>query len=161
MFGFYCGQTGKKGALVRFVLLRQRSNFIILNSNLMKTIPFLALFAILILSSSYVSTVIATPAEQTVSNDFKHFRIHRQGNAVALSWAVAALDVSHFVIERSFDGGEFFDTLTEVGCSGGGVHKFSDAFQSGGVFTYRVVAIKSDGTQVYSPSETIRIVQRK
>lgn len=128
----------------------------------MKTIPFLALFAILILSSSYVSTVIATPqTEQAVSNEFKHFRIHRQGNAVSLSWAVAAHDVSHFAIERSFDGGEFFDTLTEMGCTGGSIHKYNDAFLSGGVFTYRVVAVKSDGTKVYSQNETIRIVQRK
>ena len=128
----------------------------------MKTIPFLALFAILILSSSYVSTVIATPqTEQAVNNEFKQFRIHRQGNAVSLSWAVATPDVSHFVIERSFDEGEFFETVTEMGCTGNAVHKYSDAFQSGGVFTYRVVAVKSDGTHVYSANETIRIVQRK
>lgn len=127
----------------------------------MKTIPFLALFAILILSSSYVSTVIATPqAEQTVS-DFKNFRIHRQGNAIALSWAVAAPDVTHFIIERSFDGGEFFDAINQVNCNGSNVHKYNDPFVSGGVMTYRIVAVKSDGTQVYSASETIRIVQRK
>ena len=128
----------------------------------MKTVPFLALFAILILSSSYVSTVITTPTtEQTVDNEFKQFRIHRQGNAVSLSWAVAAPDVSHFVIERSFDEGEFFETLTELGCTGSATHKYNDPFQSGGVFTYRVVAVKSDGTQVYSQNQTIRIVQRK
>lgn len=128
----------------------------------MKTIPFVALFAVLILSSSYVSTVIAHPvAEQTTSDHFKHFRIHRQGNAVSLSWAVAAPDVTHFIVERSFDEGEFFDPITQVGCSGTAVHKYNDAFMSGGVMTYRVVAFKSDGTQIHSAHETIRIVQRK
>jgi hypothetical protein len=152
----------KNEALVRYEFLKLVFNFIILNSYLMKTIPFLALFAILILSSSYVSTVIATPqTEHTVSNDFNHFRIHRQGASVALSWAVAAPDVTHFIVERSFDEGEFFEPINQMRCSGNNTHKFNDAFVSGGVITYRIVAVKSDGTHVYSANETIRIVQRK
>ena len=63
----------------------------------MKTIPFVALLALLTLTSSYVSAVIATPAT-TVANlndGFDHFRIHRQGAAIALSWAVGAPVVTH------------------------------------------------------------------
>lgn len=129
----------------------------------MKTIPFLALFAILTLTSSYVSTVIATPAESaaTVNNGFNHFRAHRQGNAIALSWASNAPGISHFIVERSFDGGEFFDAINMMACNGSGTHKYSDPFASGGVMTYRVVAVTSDGQHLYSDNATVRIVQRK
>lgn len=129
----------------------------------MKTVPFLALFATLILTSSYVSTVIASPAETavTLNDGFNHFRAHRQGNTIALSWASSTPGVTHFIVERSFDDGEFFDPIDQVTCSGAGTHKYNDAFASGGVMTYRVVAVTSDGTRLYSDNATVRIVQRK
>jgi hypothetical protein len=126
----------------------------------MKAIPFLALFAMLILSSSYVSTVIThSDIEQAASNRFKHFRIQQQGNAVALSWAVATPDVSHFIIERSLDGGEVFEPVSRVNYSDATVFKYNDAFKAGNILTYRMVAVKSDGTKLPSARETIRMVQ--
>ncbi len=127
----------------------------------MKTIPFLALFATLILTSSYVSTVIASPAETTVqvNNGFDHFRIHRQGNDVALSWAVSAPGVTSFIIERSYDG-EFFDAIAEVGAAGG-TNKWQDANVYGGTYFYRITAINADGSRLHSDVASVRIVRRK
>ena len=128
----------------------------------MKTIPFLALFAVLTLTSSYVSTVIATPTQKTASlvNCFEHFRIHRQGNAVAMSWAVSVPDVVEFKIERSYDG-EFFEPISIMGCSGSSVHKFNDETVSPGVISYRIVAVHSDGSMEHSAVKSLRIVQRR
>lgn len=128
----------------------------------MKTIPFLALFAVLTLTSSYVSTVIATPTQQTASlvNGFEHFRVHRQGNAVALSWAVGTPDVVAFTIERSYDG-EFFEPINQMSCSGSSVHKFNDEAVYPGVISYRIVALHSDGSVEHSAVKSLRIVQRR
>jgi hypothetical protein len=129
----------------------------------MKTIPFLALFAVLILSSSYVSAVINKPAPEAVevsSSSFNQFRIHRQADAAILTWSVANADVAQFIVERSYDG-EFFEALSEMNCTGTGVHKFKDDTVFPGVIYYRVKALKVDATEEYSPVETLRIVQRK
>ena len=127
----------------------------------MKTIPFLALFATLILTSSYVSTVIASPAETTVqvNNGFDHFRVHRQGNAIALSWAASAPGVNRFVIERSYDG-EFFDAVHEMEAVGG-THKWQDTDVYGGTYFYRITAIGADESLMHSSVESVRIVRRK
>ncbi len=127
----------------------------------MKTIPFVALFALLILTSSYVSTVIETPSTKEVSvNDFNHFRIHRQGNGVALSWAVSIPNVSHFIVERSWDG-SFFETIKEVASTGTGTHKYIDNIDFGGTFYYRVTAVAADENTVQSAVESVRVVKRK
>jgi len=127
----------------------------------MKTIPFLALFATLILTTSYVSAVI-TP-EKSVSiavNDFNHFRVHRQANDVALSWAVNAANVSSFTIERSWDG-EFFDEAATFPAQGSGTHKYLDSPGGGGTFFYRITAVMEDGSSVQSDVQSVRLVKRK
>jgi len=126
----------------------------------MKTVPFLALFATLILTSSYVSTVITAPAEKvaTVDNGFNHFRIHRQGNAVALSWAANA-GFTRFIIERSYDG-DYFDAIHEVEAANG-THKWQDADVYGGTYFYRITGVNADESTAQSSVESVRIVRRK
>jgi hypothetical protein len=128
----------------------------------MKKLPFLALFALLTLTSSYFSTVISATTTKTVAltSCFDHFRIHRQGNSVAMSWAAAAPDVVHFAVERSYDG-EFYETLNEMSCNGTTVHKFKDDSIYPGVIYYRIKAVKADGSTEFSSIESVRIVQRK
>ena len=71
----------------------------------MKTIPFLALFALLILTSSYVSSVIKTPQHQgVIKSEFNHFPIDRNEGNVALSLPVNAPDISPFYIGRTMSG---------------------------------------------------------
>jgi len=127
----------------------------------MKTVPFLALFAFLTLTSSYFSTVISAPVHKTftTAGTFSHFRVHRQGNAVALSWAVSSPDVTQFVVERSYDG-EFFEPVTEMNCTGNSVHQFKDANIYPGIIYYKIKAVKADATTEDSAVESVRIVQR-
>lgn len=126
----------------------------------MKTIPFFALFAILILSSSYVSSVIDTPAtKSTATGCFNQFRVHRQGNAASLSWSASGTDIMHFVIERSGDG-EYFETVNDINNDGSGSYKINDANPYPGISYYRITAVKADASTEYSPLVSVRIVQR-
>ncbi|HUQ96118.1 MAG TPA: hypothetical protein VM010_00530, partial [Chitinophagaceae bacterium] len=72
----------------------------------MKILPFIALFAVLIFTSSYVSSKIETPAAtaSAKSGSFKQFRVHRQGTDVAITWSVSSFNVVEFAVERSYDG---------------------------------------------------------
>lgn len=129
----------------------------------MKTIPFFALFAILILSSSYVSSVIDKPAEKTAATTttgcFTQFRVHRQGSAASLTWAAGGSDIMHFVIERSGDG-EYFDIVNDMNNDGSGTYKFNDANPYPGVSYYRITAVKADASTECSSIVSVRIVQR-
>jgi hypothetical protein len=128
----------------------------------MKKLPFLALFAVLTLTSSYFSTVIsATTPTQTVAlnSSFDYFRIHRQANSVALSWATSTTDATQFVVERSFDG-EFYEAINQMAFNGAGAYKFKDDSVYPGVIYYRITAVKADGSSEQSTIESIRIVQR-
>ncbi len=128
----------------------------------MKKLPFLALFAVLTLTSSYFSTVISATTTQTVAvtSCFDHFRIHRQAQSVALSWAATSTDVVQFVVERSYDG-EFYEAIAEMASSGARAYKFKDDTVYPGVIYYRIKAVKEDGSSEDSSVESIRIVKRK
>ena len=126
----------------------------------MKILPFIALFAVLIFTSSYVSSKINASAETTVKqNGFKQFMVHRQGTGVSLSWSVATSNVVEFRIERSYDG-EFFDAIGSVGCNGSATHRFRDENVFPGTIYYRIAAVKLDQTMERSVTETVRIVKR-
>lgn len=101
----------------------------------------------------------ATPA---TALGFGYFRVHRQHNDVALTWAVAdPASVTHFTVERSFDGDWFFE-LDEVGCSSTSPSfKYRDTGAFPGYLHYRIVAHYADGSKENSPVEMIRIVSRK
>lgn len=99
-------------------------------------------------------TVEQSPANQC----FKFFRVHRQGPGVSLSWAAANSNVVSFTIERSYDA-DFYESITGMGCSGTGTHKYNDNNIFPGTIYYRIAALKTDGTTEYSTVETVRIVR--
>lgn len=66
----------------------------------MKILPFLALFSVLVFTSSYVSSKIEASAETTLKNSsFKQFIVHPQGTEVALFWPVSQPGVKEFAVE--------------------------------------------------------------
>lgn len=129
----------------------------------MKTIPFLAFFVLLTLTSAHFSTVVAAStatAKTAQTGTFNYFRSHRQANGIALTWAVSSPEVVQFKVERSYDG-DFFDVINEMACTGSGMHKFSDMEVFPGTIFYRITAVKADGSTETSSVESVRIVQRK
>jgi hypothetical protein len=112
----------------------------------------------LVSKQSFVVAKAATAAPQ----GFGYFRLHRMANDVALNWAVEdPTSVSHFSIERSFDGSWFFE-IDAVGCSSENPsYKYRDTGAFPGYLYYRVVAHLNDGTTVNSPVEMIRIISRR
>lgn len=103
-------------------------------------------------------------AKPAAVQGFGYFRIHRQANDVALSWAVAnPLSVVSFSVERAYDAGFLYsETLDEVTCnSGNPSYKYRDSNTFPGYLYYRIAAHHADGSTEYSPVEMIRIVSRK
>jgi len=125
----------------------------------MKTIMTIAFLSFITLTTSAVATQLPTSTPTVSVSSFKSFRIHRQGNGVALSWEPTA-HVQHFVIERSYDG-EFFETVNTVGCNGTSIHRYNDENVFPGYIHYRITAVNADGSSEASPVQMIRIVQRK
>ncbi len=126
----------------------------------MKTLPFIALFSVLIITSSYVSSTIGTPAEAgTKVAAFKQFNVHRQGSDVSLNWSIASFSVTEFRIERSYDG-EFFDVIGTMPCNGTAIHRYRDASVFPGTIWYRITALKADQTVESTATESVRLVKR-
>ena len=126
----------------------------------MKTLPFIALFAVLIFSSSYVSSKIGNGAESTApAGTFKQFIVHRQGADVSLNWSVSAFTVVEFKVERSYDG-EFYETIGSMPCNGTTTHRFKDISVFPGTIYYRVSAVKADQSLEGSATESVRITKR-
>lgn len=121
------------------------------------TIAFLSFIT---LTTSAVATQLPTSTPSVSVTSFKSFRIHRQGSGVALSWEPTSANVQQFVIERSYDG-EFFETVTALGCNGTTIHRFIDENVFPGYIHYRITAVNADGSSEASPVQMIRIVQRK
>jgi hypothetical protein len=126
----------------------------------MKTLPFIALFSVLIITSSYVSSTIAAPAEAgTKAATFKQFNVHRQGSDVSLNWSIASFSVTEFRIERSYDG-EFFDVIGTMPCSGTAIHRYRDVSVFPGTIWYRITALKADQTEESAATESVRLMKR-
>jgi hypothetical protein len=98
-----------------------------------------------------------TTTNQTTSFDF--FRVHRQGSDAALSWCAATTGVDHFLVEKSYDGGEFFEPITTAPALGG-TNRYRDAAAFGGNIIYRVSAIGATGEVLFSAQADVRIVRR-
>jgi hypothetical protein len=127
----------------------------------MKTTLSVVFFVLLTLTSAHFSTVVASTAtaQNSQTGGFNFFRAHRQASGIALSWSTASPDVVAFKVERSYDG-DFFDTINDMPCNGGGMHKFSDMEIFPGTIHYRITAVKADGTTEVSSIEMVRIVKR-
>ena len=127
----------------------------------MKTlISYVAVFVFVLASSFTIDVQQHLNQKQTTNNCFSYFRAHRQGKSgVGMAWAVASNDIVQFVIERSFDGGEFYDPIGSVNFNGAASYKFVDRETYPGYIQYRVTAVKADGTTECSPVEQMRIVQ--
>jgi hypothetical protein len=115
--------------------------------------------AALIVASSFTVNKQKELNQQSVTNCFARFNVHRAGKAnIQLTWTVSSPDISTFVVQRSYDG-EFFDDIDNVPFNGSSSYKSKDNGVFPGVIYYRVTAVKSDGTTECSPVETARIVQ--
>src|SRR6476619_3158531 len=122
----------------------------------MKTLPFIALFAVLILSSSYVSSKLVTGTQKAAQQTtFKQLNVHRQGTDVSLSWSVTSFSVVEFRVERSYDG-EFFEPIGSMPCNGTTTHHFKDANVFPGTTYYRIAAVKADQSVETSAIEAVR-----
>jgi hypothetical protein len=124
----------------------------------MKTlISYVAFLALIITSSFTIDT--QQQMNEEASRSFSHFRLQKQAQGVELNWAVSNLDVSQFLIERSYDDNKY----EEAGIMPGNIastYKYFDKKVPSGILYYRIVAIKTDGTTECSPVETVRIVKK-
>jgi hypothetical protein len=116
------------------------------------------------------SSVVASPSYNNTSNTnvavstvtaadiFGKVFAHRQQNGVSLNWTVInSQDVVSFVIERSWDG-VYFDAIDEVAVTEG-INRYRDNDIYPGYLYYRIIAVMSDGTEVCSSIEMVRIVK--
>jgi hypothetical protein len=122
----------------------------------MKTLPFFALFFIMIIGSSYVSTTIDAAAKNNApAGSFKQFRVLRKGGDVSLSWSVSPSKVIEFAVERSYDG-KRFETIGALGCNGTTTYQYHDIDVTAGTVYYRVAAVHADESVESSAVEAAR-----
>ena len=96
---------------------------------------------------------------QVTRETFNYFRAHRQGSGVTLNWGMSSMaDVDYFRIERS-DNGEFFNYFLELPNNGSNRQSWRDGSVFPGYNHYRVVYVMNDGTEIYTETKTVRIVQ--
>jgi hypothetical protein len=129
----------------------------------MKTLISYVAVTIFVLASSFTIDVQQNLNHKTTYNCFNYLRGHRQGKSgVNLSWAVNDPSIDHFTIEQFFEGDDYaYPVGSEVKFNGSSTYKvvLTDVFP--GNITYRVTAVRADGTSECSPLEQVRIVQRK
>lgn len=106
--------------------------------------------------ATHASAYLAVP--QKITGGFDYFRVHRQGSGIAMTWACSTANVVQYTIERSEDG-EFFNPIGGMVYNGTGTYKYKDVSVYPGVISYRIAALKSDGSTEYSPVETVRLVR--
>jgi hypothetical protein len=127
----------------------------------MKTlISYVAIMLLVVTSSFTIDAQQNLNEKSNTYNCFSYFRTHRQGKGAGMTWAVSSSEIVQFVVERSYDG-EFFEPAGSVDFNGASSYKFIDETVYPGYITYRVTAVHADGTTECSPTDQIRIVQRK
>jgi hypothetical protein len=128
----------------------------------MKTITFSTLLLVIVIATSsfVISNQHITKEASAQGKPGNTLRIHRQGKGIALAWGASGR-ASEFMIQRSGDGGEFFDDVAIVPCTGASNYKYIDYEFFPGDIAYRVITILSDGSQEVSAVASIRYVQRK
>ena len=129
----------------------------------MKTLISYVAFAALVLMSSFTIDTQQKLNQQTTESAptscFNYFRIHRQAQGVAMTWATSATDIVQFVVEKSYDD-YYYESAGAVTSSNHGSFKFVDNAVFPGYVYYRIMAIKADGSVECSPVESVRIVKR-
>ncbi len=130
----------------------------------MKTLISYVALTVFVLASSFTIDVqenLNQQSTQTTEGCFSYFRAHRQGRAgVGMMWGVSSKDIVQFVVERSYDGGEFFDPAGSVNFNGASSYKFIDKEAYPGYILYRITAVKADGSTETSAVEQVLIAQR-
>ncbi len=107
-----------------------------------------------LLAPCVVSTSVEVTPECPLPVEYLFFEAERQGEGALLTWATASeQNSSHFVIERSTDGINFFPIGT-VDAAGNSTavlnYSFVDAFIPNGITYYRLAQYDVDGTLNYS-----------
>jgi hypothetical protein len=126
----------------------------------MKTLISFVVLSVFVLTSSF--TIDAQQKINTHSkafNCFDYLRLHRQGKGISVNWSVSDPSIVSFVVERSYDELNY-EPAGAVNFTGSSSYKILDNNVSAGFITYRVIAVKSDGSTECSPIEKVRIVQR-
>ena len=98
----------------------------------------------------YLSTNNTSP-----TSVFKAFGVAQKGKAVSITWAAAANDITHFIVERSADG-QCFKPVVTMNYSDANAFKYMDAQTSRSIMHYRIAAIKKAGVVEYSPTKKLR-----
>ncbi len=119
---------------------------------------FLAL-AFVALSSFSPATKPVPNAVTQQTTSFNFFRTHRQGAGIMLSWSAPTQGVDHFLIEKSYDGGEFFETVT-IAAPNPGSNRYRDDAAFGGTIHYRVSAKDAGGNTLFSATDVVRLMRR-
>lgn len=132
----------------------------------MKTFISFVAVATMIIASSFtigVQQEMNKQTKQASSQDcFNYLRVHRHGKTgISLTWSVSAADITSFVIQRSYDGGDNYEDATPngIGFNGSSSYKYIDNDAFPGMVHYRIAAMKANATTEYSPVESIRVVR--
>ena len=123
----------------------------------LRTMAFLALATVAFSSFSKPALPTVVSTDQTTS--FDYLRVHRQGPDAALSWAAPTAGVDHFLVEKSYDGGEFFEPVTTAPAHAG-TNRYRDVTAFGGTIVYRVSAVDASGAVLFSAVADVRIMKR-
>ena len=142
-----------------FAAFRGLSTFRVLKTILMKTLLSFVALTFFVLTSSFTIDAQKTLNTQQSSDCFTHFRAHRQGRDISLTWGANPQGIMQFVVERSYDN-DFFEPAGWVDNHGATNFRYKDVSVFAGTIYYRITALKSDGTTATSQVERVRIVQR-
>lgn len=119
--------------------------------------------SLLVVSALFITTNATTPVQAKPFpgkvTEFDSFHAHRKHNDVALSWTHSTQDITHFIIQHSFDGFSF-TTIAQVSPEPGW-NKYEHTAALPGYNYYRIGASLSNGSIEYSGVEVVRIVRRK
>ena len=134
----------------------------------MKTITTLALALIITAGTAYAKPLplsnspISKITSKQMAEVFGTFHAHRQGNFASLNWNVTTGNVASFRIERSYEL-DFFvvETIATVTPSEGRWNRYTDQTVEPGLIYYRLIAVMNDGSEEYSPIESVKIVKHK
>lgn len=132
----------------------------------MKTLLCILCSIMLISSSSFAngiptSKIVSATIKTSLATQemFGYFRAHRQGKGVTLNWGMSSMaGIAYFKILHS-DDGEYFKEIANVSPNGNR-QSWKHAFVFPGYNHYRIVCVLIDGTEIYSETDTVRIVQR-
>ena len=123
-------------------------------------IIMLALFAGAVISSHAAQYPVKNQVKTQMSfiADFDFFRVHRQAKNAVLTWGLnAEPGITYFVIERSYDG-TYFDAIGSTAAVNARSYQWKDLAVFPGTIYYRIGCVMTDGSIVYSPVESVRIV---